>query len=218
MIIVGVSDLHGKATPAEKFGRHLEDADIVCVSGDITHFGGAREARGVIHALSRYNSDILAVSGNCDYREVDAYLDEAGVNLHARVRITRGFGFVGLGGSLETPFNTPNEYSESELGKFLGRTEKELPPDLPLVLVSHQPPINTVCDRLRNGRHVGSRMLYRFIETYQPLVCFTGHIHEAVGTDRIGKTHIINPGQSGSGRFAYAKIEENRVTVEVRKS
>jgi len=64
---------------------------------------------------------------------------------------------------------------------------------------------------------VGSVAVRLFIEKYQPKICFTGHIHESVGVDKIGDTHIINPGMLNRGCFAYAEIGENVDTLEIRR-
>ncbi len=216
MIILAVSDIHGMVESIEKISRQLQESDVACITGDITHFGGAREAGQVVESVCRYAPRVLAVHGNCDTPEVVDYLDEKGINLHARAQTIDGIGFLGLGGSLETPFHTPIEYAEADLRRFLDQAKTMLQPESTMVLVSHQPPANTACDRLNSGHHVGSHALHAFIEEYQPLVCFTGHIHEAVATDRIGKTRIVNPGQLGSGRYAYAEIENSRAEVEIR--
>jgi hypothetical protein len=57
-----------------------------------------------------------------------------------------------------------------------------------------------------------------YIETRQPLICFTGHIHEAKGIDRIGRTQIINPGPLWKGGYAYAEVEGGQIkTLEIRQ-
>lgn len=216
MIVFGLSDIHGMENPVWKMGKILEAADVVCLVGDITHFGGKAEADRVIDAVARYAGRVLAVSGNCDYPGVDARLDEKEINLHGRVKTIGGIAFLGIGGSLVTPFNTPNEHTENDVRRILKIAEHRIPPETPLVVVSHQPPANTACDRLSNGVHVGSAALYSFIETHQPAACLTGHIHESVGIDRIGNTPIVNPGQLGRGRFARLEMlpEGARVSVE----
>ncbi len=216
MILIGITDIHGNADAVDAIAVPLKDADVVCVAGDITHYGRTAETERVVEAISRHAGSILAVFGNCDYPEVEAYLVKRQINLHATARTVDGLGFLGLGGSLATPFNTPLEYTEPELARFLEQAKSDISDGLPMVMVSHQPPFNTACDRLGSGDHVGSREVYRFIEQYQPLVCFTGHIHEAFGTDRIGETWVVNPGQLGHGRYAYAEIEDGRVQVEIR--
>jgi Icc-related predicted phosphoesterase len=41
---------------------------------------------------------------------------------------------------------------------------------------------------------VGSTSIRKIIETHQPLLTLHGHIHEAKGIERIGRTLCINPG------------------------
>ena len=216
MRLIGLADIHGNTAVIDKISAELASADVVLVVGDITNFGRFSAARQVIQKIRRHCGAILAVSGNCDYRDVDAYLDQEDINLHGRGRIIGGLGFVGLGGSLITPFQTPNEYTESQLAAFLAAGRSALPSDLPLLLISHQPPIHTRCDRIRTGEHVGSQSVRTFIEQFRPMVCFTGHIHEAAGIDTIGPTKVINPGQLAGGRYAYADITDRNVLVELR--
>jgi len=55
-----------------------------------------------------------------------------------------------------------------------------------------------------------------FIEQEQPLICFTGHIHEGVGIDSIGKTKIVNPGPFKDGGYALANITSEQAFVEIK--
>jgi Icc-related predicted phosphoesterase len=41
---------------------------------------------------------------------------------------------------------------------------------------------------------VGSKAVRKAIETHQPLLGLHGHIHEAKGASKIGRTLCINPG------------------------
>ncbi|MEL6527750.1 MAG: hypothetical protein AAFQ07_18785, partial [Chloroflexota bacterium] len=66
----------------------------------------------------------------------------------------------------------------------------------------------------KSNQHVGSKAVRAFIERVQPLVCFTGHMHECVTIDRIGDTQIINPGPVWkSKKYAYTEIEDGVVTT-----
>ncbi len=68
-------------------------------------------------------------------------------------------------------------------------------------MVSHQPPYDTINDQVSPGVHVGSNSIRKFIEEHQPLVCFSGHIHEGTGIDHIGNTAIVNPGSGRQGKL-----------------
>jgi hypothetical protein len=82
----------------------------------------------------------------------------------------------------------------------------EIPSDKPLILVSHQPPFGTLNDQVSPLRHVGSTSVRRFIEKHQPLICLTGHIHEGIAIDYIGKSVIVNPGPAAAGNYALVEL------------
>lgn len=213
MTIFNVTDLHGRLDHLESAHAAMAAADLVVVSGDITNFGGRREAERILDRLAEVNPKILAVAGNCDRRSVDAYLSERGINLHAMRREMVGVQFTGLGGSLSGPAPTPNTYSEEELRRALG--ELDAPGDT-VVLVSHQPPFDTVADRIAANRHVGSRAVRDYIERVRPILCLTGHIHESVGQGELSGCRVVNPGPFSLGRYAVIEIEESgRIQVDL---
>jgi hypothetical protein len=67
-------------------------------------------------------------------------------------------------------------------------------------------------DRLSSGIHVGSTAVREFVERRQPDVVICGHIHEARGTDRLGKTKIVNCGKAGSGFYSLIDVQDE-VTI-----
>ena len=73
------------------------------------------------------------------------------------------------------------------------------------ILFSHPPPVDTAVDRVRSGQHVGSSSVRRFLEETDCSACVCGHIHEAVGTDRVGSALVLNPGMLAQG--GYARLE-----------
>lgn len=73
--------------------------------------------------------------------------------------------------------------------------------------IFHQPPYG-VLDRVGlpapkawHGKHAGSKVILNYIKKEKPSYGFCGHIHEAVGKDKIGKTILYNLGASGSYLF-----------------
>lgn len=218
MIILGFADIHGDVDSLKHIAEPVSRADLVILAGDITNFKGSDAAAKVVDTVSKSGKRVLAVSGNCDLPEVDGLLERRGINLHARAEMLDGIGIIGLGGSLVTPFRTPNEYSEEQLEAFLMAGLAALPSGVPFVLVSHQPPINTACDRIGGGMNVGSRAVRNFIKAQKPLVCLTGHIHESTGTDWIMDTKIINPGRLSAGGYAWIEISGSGVVAEIRRT
>ena len=206
--IVGLADIHGDVKTIKTLGPDIRQAHAILLVGDITHFGKEKEAAAVVDAIAQYNPRILAIPGNCDYPEVSGYLAERGVSLEGRRMIIDGVGFIGVGGSLPCPGVTPNEMSEERFQTELEATSSKLPLGMPIVLVSHQPPYNTKADQIINGDHVGSRTVRQFIRDRQPLLCFTGHIHEGRSIDTIGRCQVINPGPLREGQYAWALLGE----------
>ena len=103
------------------------------------------------------------------------------------------------------------------LARALDAAAEGLNPDLPWVLVTHQPPRETIADRVHGGAHVGSRAVRAFIERHRPAVCFTGHIHEGRGVDSIGPTKVVNPGPARGG-YALAELGGAVTLVEIKSA
>jgi Icc-related predicted phosphoesterase len=215
MNIVAITDLHGRVGYLEQMGKALSEADLVILSGDITHFGKDREAKAVIDAVLRFNGKVYAVPGNCDYPGVLTCLENERMSLHRRVVMVEGHVIAGVGGSLPCPGMTPNEFGEEEFEGFLGELEKVIPRGKPLVFVSHQPPRDTVCDLAGGKKHVGSVSIRAFIEKTRPLVCFSGHIHEGVGIGSVGASRVVNPGPLATESFAFASVSDRVERLEI---
>jgi putative phosphoesterase len=209
--LVAITDVHGNVKMSRKLAELIVEKkpDALLIAGDITHFSGAETARKVLELLLETGVPLLAVHGNCDGRDVPELLDELGIWLHDRRRELNGVGFVGVGGSNITPFNTIWELTEDEIQEILLRNYR--PGD---VILSHVPPRDTKADRVHSGLHVGSSALREFIEKNQPPLVVTGHIHEARSVDRVGETVIVNPGPLFRGYYAVIDFDEKRKIVE----
>lgn len=217
MKIIAIPDMHGSAKGIPNIAAELSNADVVLLAGDITNFGKEKDAAQIVEEVRQYAKTVFAVPGNCDHAGVNQYLNEQGIGLHGKGVVYNDMAFLGLGGSLPAPGGTPTEYSEAQLQDFLEQAVADVPADVPLILMSHQPPLNTWIDQVSPGRHVGSSAVRAFIEKYQPLICFSGHIHEGVGIDAIGETKLINPGPLGRGGYAYAEIQNAVEKLEIRR-
>jgi Icc-related predicted phosphoesterase len=214
MNIVVLSDIHGHTDAVSRVSAQLERADMVIVTGDITHFGREKEAREVVGAITTRCKRLYAVPGNCDHVEVGTYLTEEGISLDGRYITVDGLLLAGIGGSLPCPGKTPNEYIESEFDQMLCALKQTLPSACDL-FVSHEPPLDTVCDLARGDVHVGSGSLRRFLFETSPALCLCGHIHEAVGKDRIGRTMIANPGPLIAGGFTRVFRDGPSITARI---
>lgn len=60
-------------------------------------------------------------------------------------------------------------------------------------------------------RHYGSKLARRVINSHQPILSLGGHIHEAWGKDKVGKTTLINPGAAHDGRGVIVEIDSGKI-------
>ncbi len=227
MKIIGFGDIH-MATAVAADIPEIKTADLLLLSGDLTNYGTAQDAKIVLDAMLRLNSNVLAQYGNLDNPEINDYLEDLGLNLHSQAHlIQREICIIGVGGSNYTPFRTPSEYSEKELFTLAEKAFKQglefaslaqglHKRKIPLLLVSHVPPANTKVDRLYNGKHVGSTAIRTIIEKYQPDLCLTGHIHEGRGIDTIVNTPIYNPGMLRAGGWVSIDIVNSKLKVRLQ--
>lgn len=210
-------DIHDDTGNFEKIPE-LDQAAGIIVSGDLTNEGGINKAQRILEILGEWNLPILAQTGNMDKPEVDAWLTGQGYNLHDSVReLAPGIAIFGIGGSTPTPFHTPTEYPESAYEAWLEMEWLEARKYPHTILVSHNPPKDTLCDDIGNGVHVGSSAVRTFLEKAQPDICICGHIHEGKATDHIGKTLVINPGTLSAGGYVVICEKAGKLTAEERE-
>lgn len=216
MKIVSFGDIHMAIKQMEKVAVELATADLLILSGDLTNCGGRVEAKRVLDAARSYCPAVLALPGNLDRPEVIELLDNEQAAIHGRHRRIGDLGVFGCGGSNITPFHTPLEYQEEELGVILSQAYAEAA-DAPLqLMVSHPPPYATRLDRLINGTPVGSPSVRQFIVQHQPQLCITGHIHESPGVDFIGRTKILNAGPFSAGGYIVVHCNGVKMNAELK--
>ncbi len=150
--------------------------------------------------------------GNDDQFEVDEIISSA-----KRVRLAEGrviefgdFQMVSTGWANRTPWDTYREEDEDVLAERLRKmTSQVTAPPEKTVYNFHCPPHGTGLDDApeidadmrpkdagRSTVPVGSTAVREAIEEGQPALALHGHIHEARGNTRIGRTLCINPGSS----------------------
>ena len=211
MRLLAIADIHAKTASLKSIAEELASADAVLAAGDITHFGNREAMLSILNEIKKYSPLLYAVAGNCDRPEAAAALAETSMGIEGKIANVNGMLVAGIGGSLPCPGTTPNELGEADFKRFLEQEPfASLEPGA-FILVSHQPPFGTKVDRAWIGGHVGSREIRNFIEIKKPVLCITGHIHEARGVDEIGETRIVNPGAFKSGHYAVVEMEGNCV-------
>lgn len=180
----------------ERLIEWIKMADLKYQGTDTKLFatGGNDDDQHVLEVFENYRSEHVIP---CENNHVQ--LDE----LHT---------MVSLGISNPTPWDTPREYSEEIIAERIEESVKGIEDFTNVVFNFHVPPYNStldMCPQLdtstnpptpvtRGGQLVfipiGSTAVNEAIEKYQPLLVLCGHIHEARGIIKIGRSVVINPG------------------------
>jgi Icc-related predicted phosphoesterase len=214
MKLLCLTDLHSERAALERILAAEGSVDVVILGGDVTNFGTPAEAEDLVRRLQRTGAKVLAVAGNCDSEKIDQRFAELGVSLFQRGVVHEGLGFYGV--SAMPPWRgTMYELSEEEIAAAMEAGRSQLKEPRLEVLVSHTPPHDTSLDRTTRGEHVGSTAVRQFIETVQPAVVVSGHIHESRGIEQLGATTVVNCGAAFRGAYAVLEADDS-IRVELR--
>jgi Icc-related predicted phosphoesterase len=132
---------------------------------------------------------------------------------------------ISVGNSTPTPWKTPREMPDEELGRIIDGMVAKVSNLHNCVFNFHDPPFDSTLDTcpeldwttdpptpiVKAGQLVmhgaGSKSVRKAIETHQPMLGLHGHIHESSGAINIGRTLCINPGSEyGEGILRGALI------------
>jgi Icc-related predicted phosphoesterase len=216
MRLLAITDLHGVRKALERILSHAGQVDAVLLGGDITHFGTADEAEEMVGVAVASGATVLAVAGNCDSGPIDERLAQMGVSVHARGVV---LGDVGLHGLSAIPPWKGRMYqlTEEELGAALEAGYAQAAGAREHCVLAHVPPHGLSVDRMFLGWHVGSKALRAFIDERQPALVLCGHIHEARGVTRLGRTTVVNCGHGARGHYAVVDVDR-QFAVELRRA
>src|SRR3990170_334264 len=145
---------------------------------------------------------------------------------------------ISVGFSTPTPWKTPREISDEQLGEVIENMVTQVPDLSRCIFNLHDPPLDSTLDTcpmldwsvdtpqpiLKAGQMVmhgaGSQSVRRALETHQPMLGLHGHIHESQSVAKIGRTTCVNPGSEyGEGvlrgcliNFAGGVVEGYQMT------
>jgi uncharacterized protein len=207
VVIAYVVDVHDRFEAVPEAIAEIGAVDLLIVGGDITTGGTPDDAEAAIERWKPLAPRLLALAGNMDSAAIDARLADLGVGLDASGHVFGEVGVCGVSAAPLSPLQTPYELDDEELERRAEDAFAAVAACRVRIFCPHAPPEGTVCDRLRDGRHVGSVVVRRIVEREQPDLVLCGHIHEARGVDEIGRTQIVNPGPVGSGHYAAVEVD-----------
>lgn len=171
--------------------------------------------------------------GNDDSYAIDNVLNSSQIIVNPNERILRisdQVEMLSLGYSNVTPWRCPRDIPDEEIGEKIDKLFAEADPKKRLIFTIHVPPYGSGIDeapeldeemRPKMGpggqirtAPVGSLSTRKAIEKYEPLLGLHGHVHEAKGFTRIGRTVCFNPGseyQEGVLRGVLVQLSEQKV-------
>jgi len=171
--------------------------------------------------------------GNDDRYDIDGVLSGSEVVINPEgkiVKIDDAHEMMTLGYTNMTPWKAPRDIEDEELGRKIEKLASEVSDMKNCIFNLHCPPYDSNLDTapllhpdlrpvLSAGSvvnvPVGSKAVRTAIETHQPMLGLHGHIHEAKGASKIGRTLCINPGSEYSeGVLAGAVVDLNENGVK----
>ncbi len=189
MKILAFVDLHGSSIFLKQIEKKAKDADLIVCAGDFTNFEQYMDI--VAKKLNEIGKKILMVPGNHETEEGLKEICSMFKNLkylHKKTYSIKEYIFVGYGGGgFSLTDKEFEEWSKKIKAQLKGKK---------IILITHAPPYNTKLDLIDKEPH-GNKSIRKFIETFKPILAISGHLHECVGTDKIGNTKLINPGPLG---------------------
>lgn len=204
MKIVAVADLHGRFSVVAEIVGRVGPVDVLVAAGDLTTCGSPGEVEAAVAGWRRLVPHVFAVAGNMDSPAIDAVLERAGVSLNGRCRRVGEVAFFGCSAAPQS-IGTPYEIPEWQIATRIRRGAAQAAGAARCVFVPHAPP-RGVLDTTHNGDHAGSVAIHDFIVRAQPALVLCGHIHEARGRARIGRSLVINCGPASAGHYAVIEL------------
>ncbi|HKY83815.1 MAG TPA: hypothetical protein VJ160_03215 [Anaerolineales bacterium] len=235
---IGILGFYSKVMDEEEF-RALQ-GDPYAIDGLFHDLARQRLESWVALAEERLRGSGIRcyiTGGNDDFSDVLAVLPSDG---DGALRACEGevlpidgrHTMASLGISTPTPWHTPREVTEDELGTLIEELVSRVPDPSHCIFNFHDPPNDSTLDTCpmldwttdppsqitRGGSIVlhgaGSRSVRHAIETHQPMAALHGHIHESRGVTRIGRTLCVNPGSEyaeGILRGCLLNLEDGAV-------
>jgi uncharacterized protein len=153
----------------------------------------------------------LVMPGNDDIPEVKDVLTQGSWLTQAEGHVLElgPYQVLSLGYSTVTPWSSPRELTEEEMGDHLAKLTDQIQPGKPVIFNVHNPPADSGTDlafkltkemRIETAggdpvrTPVGSHAVRAAIERVQPVLSLHGHIHESRAMSSIGRTKVCNPG------------------------
>jgi uncharacterized protein len=189
--ILAAGDFHGDANVTKKLAEKAskEKVDLVILTGDIT---SPIDTKNLLKPFIDKEKRVVFVPGNWDSTETINFLSQLyGIkNVGDHYVKYDDVGIFGIG--------SPDWQMELDETKTFNKLKKDFEKIKDLekkIMVSH---LHAAGTKSEFSGVAGSSALRKAIETFQPDIFISGHIHEGEGLyEKIGKTRVFNVGKSG---------------------
>jgi Icc-related predicted phosphoesterase len=177
-------------------------------------------------------TQVIVCPGNDDRTLVDDVIEEHKDVINAEgkvINIDETHEMVSTGWVNPSPWKTAREEEDDKLEARLEKYVSQVKDKSSAIFNFHAPPFQSKLDEaplldkdfnpvIQSGSvvmvPVGSRAVRKMIEKYQPLLGLHGHIHEASGSFKIGRTYCVNPGSEyaeGIIRAFFIELKGNKI-------
>jgi len=188
----------------------------------------------MIHEKLPDEIPVVVCPGNDDRLDVDEIINNHKDVINGEGRVINIDGtheMISTGWVNPSPWKTTREEEEDKLEARLERYISQLEDVKSAIFNFHAPPYQTKLDEaplldedlnpvIRSGRvvmvPVGSKAVRKVIEKYQPFLGLHGHIHEASGSVKIGRTYCVNPGSEYAEGILRAFLIEFKADKIIR--
>jgi len=166
--------------------------------------------KGFKEILGEIEPTVLIVPGNYDCHFMADYFEDE--YIHLKTKTIKNLTFAGYGGANVVPSHIPEDllvaYYEGQTTKgFISEPYSFLSSQRPDVAIVHAPPygccdvvgvgMNMISGGSSSGGHAGSVGIRAYIVEQNPNLVVSGHIHEAMGIEKLKDSYVINPGNLG---------------------
>lgn len=211
MRIAAFTDVHNRFEVVAEALRRAGPVDVAVIGGDITTNGTPADVHRALALWQPLVPRLLAVAGNVDSPAIDELLAERHASLNGHCQTLDDVAFFGCSAS-QTSIGTPYEIPEAEIAARIDRGFEKVPTGTIPVFVPHAPPYR-ILDRTWCLAHAGSHAVREFIDHHQPPLVICGHIHEARGQAKLGKSLVVNCGSAANGHHAFIELTRDSISA-----
>lgn len=213
MRILAITDIHGAVLNIKKTLEIIKekkiDYELAILLGDFFFPETTETFYKTLKLLAK--KPIMAIPGNTDKPEILEEMEKQGISIHLKKKELNNYEFIGMGGAKAIHTFYPTIIGELQAKKELSRLFENTTSEK-TILCAHSPPSSTPLEKTSNGSLLGIKAIREIIEKKQPLLNLCGHVHEAKGSFKIGKTLCLNPGAMLNGYSAIINLETLNIT------